>query len=82
MILLDKEGSEIGRADPPKEIVIGQWADYYAEHDGMIEKGPGCSERLQTRIDALPDGHPSKIQLYIKDPNEFGSSSTNIEVTA
>ena len=44
-------------------IVIGQYADYHAEHDGMIESGPGCSERLQARIDALPEGHPSKTEL-------------------
>jgi len=42
--------------------VVGEYADYYAELDGMVEKGPGCSERLQARIDALPEGHPSKIE--------------------
>lgn len=50
-----------------KDIVIGQYADYYSEHDGMVEMGPGCSERLHARIDALPDGHPSKVQLIPKE---------------
>lgn len=48
------------------DLIIGEYADYYAEHDGMIELGPGCTERLQARIDALPDGHPSKIELRPK----------------
>lgn len=43
--------------------VIGEYADYYCEHDGMIEVGPGCYERLKARIDALPDGDPRKIEL-------------------
>ena len=47
-------------------LIIGEYADYYAEHNGMIELGPGCTERLQARIDALPDGHPSKIELRPK----------------
>ena len=47
----------------PTKITIGQYADYYSEWDGMIEMGPGCLERLQDRIDALPEGHPSKVKL-------------------
>ena len=49
-----------------KKVVIGHWADYYIEWDGMVEKGPGCMERMQARIDALPDGPPSKVQLIPK----------------
>ena len=45
------------------KAVIGSYADYYIEWDGMVEIGPGCMERIQARIDALPDGHPSKVQL-------------------
>ena len=31
---------ESGSATPEQiKFVIGQWADYYAEHDGMIESG-------------------------------------------
>ena len=51
-----------------KDIVIGQYADYYIEWDGMVESGPGCMERIQARIDSLPDDHPSKVQLI---PREF-----------
>ena len=51
----------------PKQIVIGSYADYYIEWDGMVEIGPGCMERMQARIDALPDGHPSKVQLMPKE---------------
>ena len=51
----------------PIKAVIGQYADYYIEWDGMVEIGPGCMERIQTRIDALPDGHPSKVQLMPKE---------------
>lgn len=47
-----------------QKFVIGQYADYYAELDGMIETGPGCTERLQARIDALPEGHPSKVDWW------------------
>ena len=47
-------------------LIIGEYADYYAEHNGMIELGPGCTERLQARIDSLPEGHPSKIELRPK----------------
>ena len=47
--------------------VIGQYADYYIEWDGMVEIGPGCMERIQARIDALPDGHPSKVRLMPKE---------------
>lgn len=50
-----------------KKAVIGQYADYYIEWDGMVEKGPGCMERMQARIDKLPDGHPSKVQLIPKE---------------
>ena len=46
------------------QVTIGQWADYYAELDGMVEAGPGCTERLQARIDDLPDGHPSKVDWW------------------
>ncbi len=52
---------------PPIKPVIGQYADYYIEWDGMVESGPGCMERVQARIDALPDGHPSKVQLIPKE---------------
>lgn len=45
------------------KCVIGEWADYYSEHDGMIETGPGCSTRLADRIAALPDGDPRKIEM-------------------
>lgn len=46
------------------KCVIGQYADYYIEHDGMVEHGPGCLERMQRRIDALPDGDdPRKMEL-------------------
>lgn len=38
-------------------IVIGAYADYYAEHDGMVEIGPGCSERLQARIDRMQNAY-------------------------
>lgn len=44
------------------KAVIGQYADYYSEHDGMIEAGPGCSERLAARIAALPPGDPGKME--------------------
>lgn len=57
-------------AEPRTEVikaVIGQYADYYIEWDGMVEKGPGCMERMQARIDALPDGHPSKVRLIPKE---------------
>ena len=43
--------------------IIGEYADYYIGWDGMVESGPGCLERIQARIDALPDGHPSKVRL-------------------
>lgn len=56
----------------PREIVMGQYADYYAEWDGMVEKGPGCLERLQARIDALPEGHRSKVQLIPKEGTDGG----------
>jgi hypothetical protein len=46
--------------------VIGQWADYYAEHDGMIETGPGCRERLDARIAALPPGDPGKVDRILR----------------
>ena len=45
------------------EAVIGQYADYYIEWDGMVEIGPGCMERMQARIDLLPEGRPSKVRL-------------------
>ena len=51
----------------PIKAVIGSYADYYIEWDGMVEIGPGCMERIQARIDALPDGHPSKVQLMPKE---------------
>jgi hypothetical protein len=51
----------------PKKIVIGEYADYYSEWDGMVETGPGCMERMQARIDDLPEGHPSKVQLLPKE---------------
>jgi hypothetical protein len=51
-----------------KKVVIGEYADYYIEWDGMVESGPGCMERMQARIDALPDGHPSKVRLI---PEEY-----------
>jgi hypothetical protein len=44
--------------------VIGSYADYYVEHDGMVEIGPGCSERMQARLDALPDGDPRKVDWF------------------
>ena len=52
------------------KCVIGQYSDYYTEWDGMVEIGPGCLERLQARIDALPDGHPSKAELIPKNGRE------------
>ena len=48
--------------------IIGAYADYYIEWDGMVDTGPGCLERMQVRIDALPEGHPSKVQLIFKEP--------------
>lgn len=48
-----------------EKFVIGQYADYYAEHNGMIEKGPGCSERLAARIDALPKDDPRWIETKV-----------------
>ena len=53
-----------------KKVTIGQYADYYSEWDGMVESGPGCLERLQARIDALPDGHRSKVQLLLPAPHD------------
>ena len=47
----------------PIKAVIGSYADYYIEWDGMVESGPGCMERMQARIDLLPEGHPSKVRL-------------------
>lgn len=37
------------------KCVIGSYADYYSEHDGMVEIGPGCRERLDARIAAGPE---------------------------
>jgi hypothetical protein len=50
-----------------KELTIGSYADYCIEWDGMFEHGPGCMERMQARIDALPEGHPSKVKLIPKE---------------
>ena len=50
-----------------KKIVIGSYADYYVEWDGLVESGPGCMERMQAKIDALPESHPSKVQLIPKE---------------
>lgn len=45
------------------KCVIGQYADYYSEHDGMIETGPGCFDRLADHIEELSGGDPRKIQM-------------------
>jgi hypothetical protein len=37
-------------AVPAIDAVIGSYADYYSEWDGMVEFGAGASERLQARI--------------------------------
>jgi hypothetical protein len=50
-----------------KKIVIGSYADYYVEWDGLVESGPGCMERMQAKIDALPESRPSKVQLIPKE---------------
>ena len=54
----------------PSKIVIGSYADYYSEWDGMVEKGPGCLERLQARIDSLPNGHHRKVKLLVTEESE------------
>jgi len=64
----DDDLIQSGSASPQTiKAVIGQWADYRIEWDGMVESGPGCMERMQARIDALPEGHPSKVQLIPKE---------------
>jgi hypothetical protein len=50
-----------------KDVVVGEYADFYIEWGGMVESGPGCMERMQVRIDALPEGHLSKVQLIPKE---------------